>query len=901
MSADAANIQDQLRLLQEENATLKGQLAEPDLKAFEQIKELRSTTKRLTDEVKRLTGEGVQLAFKNRQMDQQLKKLQADLEQLQGQHEALQGEHQRVQGELAQAQAENQRLNAELNSATERGRHLDHSVEELQGELSQSREQILSHEAELQRQRDELSQRQQHMSQLQTELTQREQRISKLEQLVTDFKEQFLSGDFEAVAPVEPEGQAYQVLLNHLDLALGIPGRTLVDQVYELLEVDKDTQDTGTLEEVFDTLLDTGTQLFSEEAEQQALKDALQTAWSLIQADSGDSVPTRSPAAAIPLQVNAVAATPEPVAVQVPQEEVPAALTVEAYSSPEAQAPTPVEEQHEAPPEPFPPDTSAAVVPSGESEHVAVTEPSAQEEPEALSFDQLLDEAEEETPEPAVVESTPPQEAPETETQADEPQSPVAEPTPAAAVAEEAAQPEVDVEAAPVPELETPVEEQAAQPTEAPVADAQPEPVSEAPPGREELAEVAEETAISWIPPEAAAKSSQIAEALGLVTSQPDTAVSMLEQALQSEVRVAEEARANLAMARLKANQENILPYLNEALGGVEIKDLFPLFSAAEATAPDEMAERLGLFYQFGMTPRTEMAKMEGTLGLGKRSLNRDFVAAIGNPEEEDIVAYLRDNLLARSGLNLPVPSKKFEERLEFTGPAAFVGTLRQALRAVDYSLFDFLDLKVLTYDGPEEFLVDASSEPELTLVFHRDIEGMPPEELCFLVFRHLVRMYRGHSQLAHQSSALTNEARLALTRAAVELFLEENSPPHPSLMERLDALQADADGFETLCSTLLCHWYEASGWDPFLWTREYLFDDEIFRKRLNPVADHAAARLCGITAATYGCLRDELLGQPDLLEEFQEGLNDLFEQQPKLGACRMRVQRMWNEFLLEE
>ena len=69
----------------------------------------------------------------------------------------------------------------------------------------------------------------------------------------------------------------------------------------------------------------------------------------------------------------------------------------------------------------------------------------------------------------------------------------------------------------------------------------------------------------------------------------------------------------------------------------------------------------------------------------------------------------------------------------------------------------------------------------------------------------------------------------------------------------------------------------------------------------LDPVADHAAARLVGITAATYGCLREELLFQPELLEEVQEGLNDLFEHGTGITSARMRIQRMWNEFLLED
>ena len=286
---------------------------------------------------------------------------------------------------------------------------------------------------------------------------------------------------------------------------------------------------------------------------------------------------------------------------------------------------------------------------------------------------------------------------------------------------------------------------------------------------------------------------------------------------------------------------------------------------------------------------------------MGKRSLNRDFVSHLGNEEEEEVVNFLRENLIPRAGLKLPIPSEQFELRLENTGPAAFVGTLRQALRAVDYTLFDFPELKVLTYDGDDLFLVDASAEPELTLIFHRDIEGMPPDELCFLVFRHLVRMYRGHSQLAHQSSALDDDQRLQLVKAAVELYLEEGSVPHQSLMERAQALDIKSPEFENDSRNLLLHWYQATDWVGFLYTREFAFRDEVFLKRLDPVADHAAARLVGITAATYGCLREELLFQPELLEEVKDGLNDLFEHGSGITSARMRIQRMWNEFLLED
>jgi len=792
MSADS---QAQLAQLQEENASLKAQLGEPDLKAFEQIKELRSTNKRLTDEVKRLTGEGVQLAFKNRQLDQQLKKLQQEMTET-----------------VERAAQEKQKLEGELSDALARSQKLDHSVEELQGELTQSRERVVSHEAELDRQKEELARRQQNMSELQEELTTREGRIAKLEQLVHDFKEQFLSGDdFTAVAPPSTPGNAYEILMSHLDLALGIPGRTLVDQVYELLEFPHGTSDIQKLEELFDTLQDTGGQIFGEEQDRASLKSALAQAWQQV---SGSEAP---PPATAPVAAPAPAVVEEPV-VEEPVAEEPVA------EEPVAEEPAVEEAVFEEP----------------------VAEDPVAEEPEP-DLSALLDaDSEEEAQVPGL------------------------------SLEDELA----DHDA---PGEEPAVEEQVA---EEPVAEVAPEPVPET---------------TEWAPAAAKAKSDQIAEGLNLVSSQPQVACEILEQALEVETWVENEAKANLALARLKAGQEDIVPYLTEALPGAEMVYLFEILSSAESTASGNASDRLSLFYQFGSSPRAEVQKQELAIGMGKRGLNRDFVSHLGNEEEEEVVAFLRDNLLPKAGLNLPVPSEQFEQRLENTGPAAFVGTLRQALRAVDYTLFDFPELKVLTYDGDDMFLVDASAEPELTLIFHRDIEGMPPEELCFLVFRHLVRMYRGHSQLAHQSGALTDANRLQLAQAAVELYLEEGSVPHPSLMDRLKALNPSAPEFENECRELLLQWYQATDWVGFLYAREFAFRDEVFLKRLDPVADHAAARLVGITAATYGCLREELLFQPELLEELGEGLNDLFEHGTGITAARMRIQRMWNEFLLEE
>jgi len=979
--------------LQEELATLKAQLGDTDLKAFEQIRELRATNKTLTDEVKRLTSEGVQLAFKNRQLDQQARKLQQEssemVSRLQQESSEMVARLQQESSEmvarlqqesnervarlqqesaeaLARAQEEAQaaiaRLQQELAATQERAQTLDHSVEELQGELGLSREQVLSHEAELARQKEELAQGQESMARLQEDLNVRETRISKLERMVNEFKEQFLSGEMVSatVSVTEPSGAPFQVIMKHVDLALGIPGRTLVEQVYDLLGLEKDCGDPQRLEELFDTLQDTGSQLFREEHEQAALKSALADAWNEVGGQTplpGLQVPApfspspSPPASSVslgppPALDSEAESAPQPPTQPEPELDLSTLLamdeedelaeieTVQAVPElalppepealePEPEALEPEPEALESEPEALEPEPEAL-----EPEPEALQpEPEALEpEPEALEPEPgaLQPEPEALEPEPEALEPEP--EALEPEPEAFEPEPEALEPEPEALEPEpEALEPEPEA-FEPEPEAFDP-ETMAVEPASLTEASTGPlattledeEAALEASLGSlgialSELEETALEEVPSmpeppetvstdtgdWVPPAARAKFEQIAEGLQRVNSQPDLACEMLLQALEVETWVENEAKANLALARLKANREDIVPYLTEALGGTELPDLFPLLSAAESTSEGELAERLGLFYQFGMTPRADLAKAEMSVGLGKRSLNRDFVSKIGNEEEEEVVTFLRDNLIPRAGLQLPVPSRQFNERLDSTGPAAFVGTLRQALRAVDYTLFEFPELRVLTYDGPDHFIVDAASEPDLTLVFHRDIEGMPPEELCFLVFRHLVRMYRGHSQLAHQSAAMDDSHRLSLARAAVELYLEEGSVPHPTLMEKIQSLEVGQADFEKDCRELLLLWYQATDWVGFLYAREFAFQDEVFRKRLDPVADHAAARLVGLTAATYGTLRDELLAQPELIEEVQEGLNELFEHTPGVSHARMRVQRMWNEFLLD-
>lgn len=286
---------------------------------------------------------------------------------------------------------------------------------------------------------------------------------------------------------------------------------------------------------------------------------------------------------------------------------------------------------------------------------------------------------------------------------------------------------------------------------------------------------------------------------------------------------------------------------------------------------------------------RSQAQTVEGRAGLAARSASRDLIAQIGDQEEEELVETLLDTWIPKSGLKLPLPSETFARRRESSAPAAFVGTLRQALRNVDYTMFDFHQLEVLSYDGDEDFLVDAAAEPNLTLLFHKRVDELPPEELRFLVFRRLVQMYRRYTTLAQLAEGLDDQARTLLVKTAVREGVEELSE---ELLEEAEDLPevASREAIESLLRRL----YAASNDERFLNLGDFLYDNRLLDQRLNPIADHFAARVVGLTTASYATLREGM--SRELLEKAEaNGLRVLYDSdEAELEPLKLRLQRLW-------
>ena len=917
---DSSDLQQVVAQLREENAGLRKQLAEPDLKAFEQVRELRATNKKLTDEFKRVTSECVQLSFKSRHTDAELKKTGA---------------------ELKKTQEELQALLSELDQTRSQEVLLGQSLEDLRTQLSQSKETVLSHENELDRQKEELTRRQAQMETLRQELEQREGRISNLETLIKEFKEQYLSGEYMSVEePLEAPGQhgdespAYKILIEHMESWLGFAGATIVDQVYELSGVSTDTTDSSAIESVFESLQDAASDFVQGTEQQDQLESVLAKCWERLQGVRGAqaSPAVDGPASVEPVvPVEELAPTPDAVVPAVELEPTPEAVVAVEELEPTPEAVVPVEILEPTPEAVVPVEelepTPDAVVPVEELEPtpeavvaVEILEPTADA---VVPVEEIVSPSEEHKPDLELTETEGPANAvhveeplPVTESEAGgEPGELSRQERSAQRAADALSQFLADADltvgegAGPAAADLTVGEET---PESLPVAESSDESgpsedhqallelLDAASAGEHVTAEeepaVGESPTIEF-PPVAAApdtpcqrKARLISEGLSLTEGDPSKALDMLEDALGMEAWSGQEAEVELGLARLKRGRADITEHLIEALPALEICEFFDLLPHI-AQGDGEVGPLCEFLKLIADQPRSVVVPLEAKFGLAGRSATRELIGAIGCEDEERTVELLLDHIYAGSGLKLPLPSPAFEARRDLAGPAAFVGTLRQALRLVDYTLFDFQQLDVVSYDGPERFIVDGALEPNLTLMFHRDVEGMPAEEVRFLAFRRLVQLYRRYITLSHLACSFDAPSRLALVQSALNLLEAEG-------IDGVDKFRATL-GSDGSIPTLLSFLREAhtdTQVEVLADLGNWLAGNQLVESRFNLYADRFAFRVCGLGNATYGSLREELAAHPEAFAEFEaKGLRGLFANpDPVFGPARLRVQRVW-------
>lgn len=387
-----------------------------------------------------------------------------------------------------------------------------------------------------------------------------------------------------------------------------------------------------------------------------------------------------------------------------------------------------------------------------------------------------------------------------------------------------------------------------------------------------------------------------------LRTSNPEQLHASLDEADEIAMRIAREGELSLLQARHRVGQDDVTEYLIDALHSLSDRtEVFSLLKNNLERYPElrplsEFLERL-LDSSRAESLEAESGVKE-LLGMGEGV--EELLDEV-DPGEEAVVQVFLEHLIPRSEVEFDIPSEDFEEFMLEAEPAAFVGSLRQALRSVDYTLF-FDEIEVLSYDGEEHFLLRSSPEPTPTLLFGAELDDVPPEELRFLVLRELFSMYRRHSQLAHISAGLDDQRRVRLVRACIDIFSEFESKVPAETMAQLDQLtERAAEGgqdndFRADLESFLRQVYLQTESDSFLELGDFLYEGQLNRKWLDSIADGFAARQTGIVVASYAICRD-LLEEEEFEQVEENGFGWLYQEENlgKHSELRLRLQRLWS------
>jgi hypothetical protein len=952
----------QLEELKQENLALKQQLQEPDLKAFEQIRELRTTHKKLTDEVKRVTTECVQLSFKIKQGEAEARKQAGDLgatrEQLERTESELQScrndlqqrtaELEQAQAKIAQLEDEFGTLQQDLAAKVQLGQRLEQSLEEAQHQIADRNSAVQGHQDELARQKDELQRRQEQMESLQAELSQRELRIGNLERLVNDFKEQYLSGEYLAVPESDTEnsdesagGEAYRIMSKHLEGLMGVAGGAIVEQVYQLTCVPANASDSASLEMVYEALQDSA-QTFAQGSEAEPdLPRTLQACWNELSA-AGLLTSSAAPVADAPESSTNVGAEVEPDTAS-PSLEIPdssedevepagalagALLGLEAQETQELEPPIEqISAEAIAPFESLPdtesPEDLLAQLTGALEEHEEAPDVpvSAADTVELPAVEDLVVESSSSADILGLEVAT---EAADEVTEEDEQGSVTVPETDVVVLESEPTEAQssetTELETPPVQLFEVEIEETMTDsvPEISDVAVEPEQSPSETVVGafleldlEEQLEVPSTESSESVEESAASAQVETASSSLGtwrgkleallacqqVLEQDPanEQALNRLVDALDSEAWTGRESEFEVYLARVAEDPDDGLHSFLEALTAKSMGDVFEHLERFGS----QNAELKGVSEFLASTstsPRADVIANELKSGVDGRGVNRDQVEEIVSEDDQKTVELLLESVYPKSGLSLPLPGPTFERRREDASPAAFVGILRQALRMVDYTVFDFDQLDVLSYDGDEKFLVDGALEPSLTLMFHAELDGIPAEEIRFLAYRKLIQLYLNSSTLSQLAESFDNAARKSLLEATFELLQDEGVHESDSFLSQF----ADTDGTTESTFDLLRDLYQETQLETVADVANWLVDNRLVEIRLDQIADHFAARVCGLGHATYATIRELLLEQPELFERIeQEGLSVLFaDSSPELDPVRLRVQRLWQAVL---
>jgi predicted nucleic acid-binding Zn-ribbon protein len=1003
------NLEDALQ----EIDSLKSQLSGSDLIVFSQNRELRLENQKLKDEIRQLTEQCVTQSFSVRGLEKNEVKLKAKIEGLETQVSELKAQVTGLETQVAD-------LGGQLEEFRSKEVHLSQELEKTVAASAQALEQLKSeHEQLVDATNAELEKARLSFEE---EVSNKEKAIQALEVRVEQFKEEFLSQELAPLAAVDTSsggGRAYEILRSKMEGFLGYPGQALVEQVFRLSGVEHGTTNPSELEETFEVLQDTASQLVRLPGQEEELAALLASAWKEIglgeePAASSNEV-SKDPAEEVesPQPVEEAEQSSPSIEEAAPEADQSESLAVTEgttdpttgeqdtaadESTPEVEASVPqVEAMVEPVADPDSGPTEEAVevaaeeavevaaeeaveVASEEAVEVAaeatVVEEAAEAE-EAQGQEPEVEPAAEESQEVAKVEAVPATEdatevAPEETEQTVETEVPgegseatadqemaTVEPPGVAPHAEEAEREDTEeTPQAPSEEgpEETPSEADSSvesQPAEAVDFEraaaflgegrhAEALPMFEALHSQdvtESTYQVGRLACLAGMGRFAEAyavaqnlEPNELGESLGVYNDSVDAALVGLAKGAESDLvrkeyilelllrspseqqtqvyldeadeialRIDREGELSLLQATHRIGHDDVTEYLIDALHSLSDRpDVFALLRTNLERYPElrPLSEFLESLLDSSRAESLE-AESEVKELLGQGESVEDLLDE-ADPGEEAVVQVFLEHLIPRAEVDFDIPSEDFEELLLEAEPAAFVGSLRQALRSVDYTVF-FDEIEVLSYDGDDHFLLRSSPEPTPTLLFGADLDDVPPEELRFLVLRELFSMYRRHSQLAHISAGLDDFRRVKLVRACIDIFSEFESKVPPETMAKLATLAESAkegdqsQDFKVQIVAFLREVYIQTESDSFLELGDFLYGGQLNRKWLDSIADGFAAKQTGIVVASYAICRDAM-EEEDFEKLEEEGFGWLYSEtnRGRFGELRLRLQRLW-------
>lgn len=997
----------------QEIESLRSQLSGSDLKVFSQNRELRGQNTEFKEQIRSLTEQAVSQSFSIRGLEKSEAKLKDELAasqtrvaELEGNVSALQTEVAGLKDQISELETQVTDLGGQLETHRTRELNLSQELEATVAKNQETVAQMVSEQEELARVRAaemeeankrfeaEVAAREDARLKFEEQVRNKENAIKALEERVEQFKEEFLSQEFAPAELPTPSlddtsGKAYDLLCRKMESLLGFPGKSLVEQVFRLSGVSQESSNVAELEETFEVLQDTASQLVKSPEQEKELALLLESAWTELGLGSRSATVTeqteRSEPEVAPEQEvqepepsesveESSSQEPEVEAVE-PEAELESAVTDEEpdtdESAPESLEQTSSDESPSQEPEQSEEiaeasvEQEAAVEETAESVDQSEVSESVEAEEEVAVETELAPEVE------AAEEIESAENEVETQSDSDELEQATEEEAVAETEAEEevVAEAEEEVLAEETPSATEDLEE------DAPAADPSPESIesnepsdgvpdagdaesafrlleegqnsealavfsrlAEAEPdtlsyqigkmsaltglGRFQEAYTAGKTleglalgeyettyndnfvtALMGLSSEAdndLARKQYILE-LALRPQSGDQLQTFLDEADEIGLRIPREGELSLIQAKHRISQDDVTDYLLEALHSLSDRnEVFSLMKTNLERYP-ELQPLSDFMDSLLESPRAEALEAEESVTelLGQGEAIEEQLDEV-DPGEEALVQVFLEHLIPRSQVDSEVPCEEFEEWLLDAEPAAFVGSLRQALRSVDYTIF-FDEIEVLSYDGEDRFLLRSSPEPTPTLLFGAELDDVPPEELRFLVLRELFSMYRKHSQLAHISAGLDDSRRAKLVKACVEIFDELESKVTDEVKLELDeilrsATDAGQDSeFRAALEAFLERIYRETESDSFIDLGDFLYGGQLNKKWLDSIADGFAARQTGLVVASYAICRDQM-SEDDFEQLEEEGFKWLYSEDnlSKFHELRLRLQRLW-------